>query len=104
MTKRYKEVVLKPFSEFGKDYAKGDIYRTVSITEEDAKFNNSRKADFGFEYIPVDEKIKEIKPIPPRVDANEEKVELETKVNEEVQAKPKTMAPQKPKKGFPKKK
>lgn len=104
MNKKYKEVVLKPFSEFGKDYAKGDIYRYVTITERDAEFNNSRKEDFGFEYIPVDEKLKEIKPIPAKVELLEDKVELENLPNEEVKAEQKTMATPQPKKGFPKKK
>lgn len=104
MTKKYKEVVLKPFSEFGKDYAKGDIYRYVTITERDAEFNNSRKEDFGFEYIPVDEKMKKIEPIPAKVELFEDKVQLEKLPDEEVKAEQKTMATPQPKKGFPKKK
>ena len=73
---KYREKVLKAFEAHGKEWDKGETYRIVDITERDAAFLNSRKKDFGFEYI----KIKE-----------DEAIE-------------ETMETEKPKRGFPKKK
>lgn len=78
MTKRFKELVLKPFEAYGRRYERGDLHRIVSITDLDAKFLNDRKEDFGFEYIEVK--------------------------NEEVETIKETMETPQPKRGFPKKK
>jgi hypothetical protein len=92
MEKRFKEVVLKPFELHGREWNKGDIYRTVSISQRDADFMNSRKADFGFEYIP-----EEKKPV--------ERVEHPNVLtNEKIETPEVSVEIPKPKREFPKKK
>ena len=51
---KFKEiVVLSVLPVNGKDYHKGDVVRTVEITEQEAKYNNAHPNLNGCKYVPV---------------------------------------------------
>jgi len=99
----FKEIALKEQQEGQQIFEKGQVIRTVSISEADAKWWNERQKDFHREYKPLTKK--ELAEHIENAKA-ERKIEVTEKPEEDEgkEAEQGSMEVEKPKKGFPAKK